>query len=69
MWVDLINKILMVLFFMSALNTIRHTYYFVQTWFKSTEEQVRYKLTPKSLILLGLSVAYLFTSIFAGIKI
>ena len=65
-----VNKILMVLFFMSFFNAFRHTYYFIQAWFTSTEEQpVKYKISSKSLLLLGASIAYLFTVIFTGIKL
>ena len=52
------------------LNTVRHMYYFIQTWFTSTDEIPRkYNLTNKSLFLLGLSLAYTLTVIFTGIKI
>jgi hypothetical protein len=70
MLLDTLNKLLMVLFFMSLLNTVRHTYYFIQTWFTSTEETpVKYKITSKSLLLLGVSIAYILTTIFTGIKL
>ena len=70
MLLDTLNKLLMVLFFMSLLNTVRHTYYFIQTWFTSTEETpVKYKITNKSLFLLGVSIAYILTVIITGIKI
>lgn len=70
MWIDITNKILMILFFMSSLNTTRHMYYFIQTWFTSTQEQpLKYKVTTKSLMLLGISIAYILASIFTGIKI
>jgi len=70
MWIDIINKILMVLFFMSLLNSARHAYYFLQTWFTSTQEQpLKYRVSAKSLMLLGISLAYLLASIFTGIKI
>lgn len=70
MWIDIINKILMILFFMSSLNATRHMYYFIQTWFTSTQEQpLKYKVTTKSLMLLGISIAYILASIFTGIKI
>lgn len=69
-FIDLINKILTVLFFAACLNSIRHSYYFIQAWFTSTEElPVKYRLTPKSLLLLGISIAYVLTTIFTGIKI
>ena len=70
MLVDILNKILIMLFFMSFLNAGRHIYYFIQTWFNSTPEQpIKYKVSPKSLFLLGMSLAYLLTSVFTGIKI
>lgn len=70
MLVDILNKIFVTLFFMSALNSARHAYYFIQTWFNSTEETpLKYKVSHKSLILLGMSLAYLLASIFTGIKI
>lgn len=70
MLLDTLNKIFVMLFFMSLLNVARHTYYFIQTWFNSTEEvPLKYKVNSKSLFLLGVSLAYLLASIFTGIKI
>jgi hypothetical protein len=70
MLLDTLNKILIVLFFLSCLNTIRHGYYFIQTWFTSTDETpIKYRLTNTSLFLLGVSIAYILTTIFTGIKI
>jgi hypothetical protein len=70
MLILVVNKILLVLFFMAFFNTFRHTYYFIQAWFTSTEEQpVKYKIPSKSLLLLGASIAYLFATIFTGIKL
>lgn len=70
MLIEIVNKILMILFFMTCLNTFRHAYYFVQAWFTSTEEEpVKYKISSKSLLLLGASIAYIFTVIFTGIKL
>ncbi len=67
MLLDILNKILMILFFISCLNTIRHTYYFIQAWFTSTEEEpVKYRLTNTALLLLGMSIAYILTAIFNG---
>jgi len=66
----ILNKILIMLFFMACLNTIRHTYYFIQAFFQSSEEEPRkYRLQTTSLVLLGVSVAYILTVIFTGIKI
>ncbi len=67
---DTLNKLLILLFFMASLNTARHTYYFIQTWFTSTEEApVKYRTSNKALFLLGVSIAYILTSIFTGVKI
>ena len=70
MFLEIINKILLSVFFLSCLNTIRHTYYFIQTWFTSTpEEPIKYRISNSALFILGLSVAFILTSIFTGIKI
>lgn len=70
MLIDALNKIMFLLFFMSLLNTIRHTYYFIQTMVSATEENpTKYKLDKRSLFLLCASIAYLLTSIFDGIKL
>ena len=66
----LLNKLFIVLFFVSLLNTLRHTYYFIQAMVTSTEEQpIKYVIPKTSLILLGLSIAYILSSIFTGIEI
>lgn len=70
MLIDILNKFLVILFFVSLLNTFRHGYYFIQTWYTSTEETpIKYKLTNTSLFLLGMSIAYILTTIFTGIKL
>ncbi len=66
----ILNKVLIMFFFMACLNTIRHTYYFIQAFFQSSEEEPRkYRLQNTSLILLGVSVAYILTVLFTGIKL
>jgi hypothetical protein len=66
----LLNKLFIVLFFVSLLNTVRHTYYFIQAIVTSTEEQtIKYVISKTSLTLLGLSIAYILSSIFTGIEI
>jgi len=70
MLINIINKILILVFFMAFLNTFRHCYYFIQVWFTSTEEvPAKYKLNNKSLIILGVSIAYILTTLFTGIKL
>lgn len=66
----LLNKVLMVLFFLSVLNVLRHGYYFIQAIVSSTEETpIKYMIPTKSLMLLGLSLSYVLSVIFMGIKI
>jgi hypothetical protein len=70
MFIDALNKILMFLFFMSCLNTLRHLYYFIQSFLVSTEENVvKYRLNKQSLFLLGASISYILTVIFKGINL
>lgn len=70
MVLDIINKVLITLFVLSCLNSVRHTYYFIQAWVKSiSETPTKYRLSNSSLILLGVSMAYMITSIITGITI
>lgn len=70
MLLSLVNKILIILLLMSILNVIRHTYYFIQAWFKSDSERPeKYKLTNKSLWVLSISIAYIISTIFNGVLI
>lgn len=67
---DIINKILVMIFVLGTLNVIRHGYYFIQAWVKSDEETpIKYRMSATSLIFLGLSLAYMISSIFTGITI
>jgi hypothetical protein len=66
----LLNKVLMVLFFVSILNVVRHGYYFIQAIITSTEElPIKYVISKNYLILLGLSISYILSVIFTGINI
>jgi hypothetical protein len=68
MILEILNKILTLSFF-SRLTTFRHGYYFIQTYLSSTDEPVKYRLSNRALLLLGISIAYLFTVIFTGVKL
>lgn len=66
----LINKFLFMVLIMACLNTIRHTYYFIQAWVKSdSETPEKYILKNKALWVLSASIAYIFTAIFLGVSI
>lgn len=70
MFVEALNKLLLVLFFVSLLNTIRHAYYFIQAIVSSSEEQpIKYVISKSDLTMLGISIAYILSVIFTGIKI
>jgi hypothetical protein len=70
MFVEALNKLLLVLFFVSLLNTIRHAYYFIQAIVSSSgEEPIKYVISKSDLTMLGLSIAYILSVIFTGIKI
>jgi hypothetical protein len=70
MLVDILNKILLILFFMSSLNVLRHVYYFIQAVLTSTEEEPKkYRIPNVSLYLLGVSIAYILSAIITGITL
>ena len=63
MLIEILNKVIVLIFFLSSLNTLRHLYYFIQSFVASTEETpVKYKLSKSSLILLGISISYIFAA-------
>jgi len=61
------TQILIFLFFLSFLNTVRHLYFLLQTMiinYNNTNddvEPIKYKLNEKALFLLGLSLSYILT--------
>jgi hypothetical protein len=70
MLIVILNKIFLIIFFMSCLNLIRHSYYFLQAALLSSEEEPRkYKISDISLYLLSISIAYILSVIFTGITI
>lgn len=70
MLIDILNKILYVLMFLSILNITRHTFFLIGSFIKADEENpTKFRLSATQLLLLGLSIAYLFTIIFTGIKL
>ncbi len=70
MLVDALNKLVVILFMLSLLNSFRHLYYFIQIWVSSTDEEpLKYKITEKSLFLLGVSISYVLATFFTGFKI
>lgn len=70
MFIDIFNRVLLILFIMSCLNIIRHTYYLIQAWVASTEENpIKYRVDEKSLWILSISIGYVLSEIINGIYI
>lgn len=70
MFIEIVNRVLILFFILSVLTILRHFYYFFQAFLTSSEEvPVKYKLSKTSLLFFGISVAYIIASIFTGIKI
>lgn len=69
MIIDVINKILVVLLVLSSLNAIWHLFYVIQAWTKNEEQNTKYMLSNRALFLLGLSVAFIISSIITGVNL
>lgn len=70
MLADILNRVLIVIFFMSCLNVLRHVYYFIQAFVMSNEENpIKYRLSNIALIFLGLSVSYILSVLLTGIML
>lgn len=64
----LLNKILILIFFMSILNLVKHVWN-IFTILRNEDVPNKYELSKRELIFLGISVAYILTTIFTGIKL
>ena len=68
--ITLLNKVLVVLFFMACLNIFRHIYYLIGTSLGSTPENPRkYTLSTNGLVYLGLSISYVLSVVIIGLQI
>ena len=65
---SLLNKGLFIIFFLSIFNILRHGWKIFMT-LRDSDVPNKYELTKTELIFLGISIAYLFSTIFTGIKI
>jgi hypothetical protein len=65
---SLLNKILFTFFFFCVINVIRHGWRIVLRLIDSDIPN-KYELNKQELIFLGISIAYLATTIFTGIKL
>jgi hypothetical protein len=70
MLVEIINKFIMIVFILSILNIIRHSFFCVQMFVTSTEDNTKkYIISKSSLLLLGLSISYFITLIITGFSL
>ena len=63
----LLNKVLLLSLVLSILVIIRHAFSFIRNILSI--EPVKFKLTIRELVYLGVSVSYVITSIINGIKL
>ena len=67
MGLDIVNKILLIIFVLASLNVVRHLLLFIQVYLRANEETAKYILTSRGLFFLGLSLAYIISSVFTEI--
>ena len=65
MLIDIIDKLLLFLFLLSSLNVIRNSFFLI----KNIVDKERFMLNKSSLIVLGMSIAYILLVLIDGIKI
>tara|TARA_R110000796_G_scaffold18980_2_gene57142 strand:- start:8723 stop:8935 length:213 start_codon:yes stop_codon:yes gene_type:complete len=66
----LLNKVLLIVLILAISNIIRHGFLLVQTWMNNTvENRERYTISYRQLLWVGLSIAYIVTSIISGVYI
>lgn len=65
MVVDIVNKILIFVLFLSGLNIIRNMFFLISNIIKKE----RFVLNKQSLLILAMSIAYILMSIFNGVTI
>ena len=66
---DIINKLLTIIFVLSLLNVFRHAFFTLLAWTKKLDTDGRYVISQRGLLLLGLSLAYVITSLLTGINL
>jgi hypothetical protein len=66
---SLVNKVFFLIFFMCIFNIGRHIWEIVRRLKSEDGYKKKYEVTTTELVLLGLSISYLLSTIFVGIKI
>jgi hypothetical protein len=68
MLMDVFNRVLVMIFVLSTLNVIRHLFFLIGSFIKSDDElPQKFRLSQMQLLLLGVSVSYVITTLFTGI--
>jgi hypothetical protein len=68
MLISLIDKLLFIVFFMSVLNLFRHSWEIFRR-LRGGDWNKKYEIGTTELILLMMSLSYLLSTIFVGVKI
>jgi len=65
------NKMFYILFFMSALNIIRESYFLINSFVVNGDEErkTQYKINRNRLILVSLSLSFIITCFITGITV
>lgn len=65
---EFINKIMVLIYILCSLNVMRYLYFFIQAWIESGQgTPVRLEMTPRQILILGLSISYVLTGIITGV--
>jgi hypothetical protein len=66
---SLINKVFFLVFFMCVFNIVRHVWEIIRRLRAEDGWKQKYEISTVDLVLLLLSISYLLSTIFVGIKI
>jgi hypothetical protein len=66
---SLVNKVFFLIFFMCIFNIVRHAWEIIRRLRAEDGWKKRYEISTTDLVLLLLSISYLLSTIFVGIKI
>lgn len=66
MGIDFLNKVLYIIFFISVLNILRRLFFLIKAF--KTENAV-FEMEKTDILILGLSISYVFSCIFNGIGV
>lgn len=70
MLIEILNKIFFLLYFLSIATVLRTSFFLAGSFIKSdSANPEKFRLSSRQLLLLGVSIAYIASTFFTGIKI